>query len=34
MAGILTKPLVKGKFVKYRDELRVVANPFLARRKL
>lgn len=33
VANVLTKPLVKGKIVKYRDKLGVVENPFLARRE-
>lgn len=33
VAYILTKPLVKGKFVKYQDKLGVVENLFLARRE-
>lgn len=33
VADVLTKPLVKGKFVKYRYKLGVVENPFLARRE-
>jgi hypothetical protein len=33
VADILTKPLVKGKFVFSRDKLGVVENPFLARRE-
>ena len=33
VVNILTKPLVKGKFVFYRDKLGVVQNSFLARRE-
>jgi hypothetical protein len=32
-ADILTKPLVKGKFVFFRDKLGVVQNTFLAKRE-
>jgi hypothetical protein len=34
IADILTKPLVKGKFVYFRDKLGVVQNNFLAKRDL
>jgi len=33
VTDVLTKSLVKGKFAKYQDKLRVVENPFLARRE-
>lgn len=33
MVDILPKPLVKGNFVKYRDKLGEVENPFLSRRE-
>jgi hypothetical protein len=33
VADILTKPLVKGKFVFFRDKLGVVQNTFLAKRE-
>jgi hypothetical protein len=33
LADILTKPLVKGKFVFFRDKLGVVENTFLAKRE-
>jgi hypothetical protein len=33
LADILTKPLVKGKFVFFRDKLGVVQNTFLAKRE-
>jgi hypothetical protein len=33
IADILTKPLVKGKFVYFRDKLGVVQNTFLAKRE-
>jgi hypothetical protein len=33
LADIFTKPLVKGKFVFFRDKLRVVENTFLAKRE-
>jgi hypothetical protein len=31
--NIFTKPLVKGKFVFFRDKLRVVENTFLSKRE-
>jgi hypothetical protein len=33
LVDIFTKPLVKGKFVFFRDKLRVVENTFLAKRE-
>jgi hypothetical protein len=33
LAYIFTKPLVKGKFLFFRDKLRVVENTFLAKRE-
>jgi hypothetical protein len=33
VANILTKPLVKGKFVFFRDKLGVVQNTFLSKRE-
>jgi hypothetical protein len=33
VVDILTKPLVKGKFVFFRDKLGVVQNTFLAKRE-
>jgi hypothetical protein len=33
ITNILTKPLVKGKFVFFKDKLGVVENPFFARRE-
>jgi hypothetical protein len=33
LADIFTKPLVKGKFLWFRDKLGVVENTFLAKRE-
>jgi hypothetical protein len=33
IVDIFTKPLVKGKFVYFRDKLRVVENTFFAKRE-
>jgi hypothetical protein len=33
LANIFTKPLVKGKFVFFRDKIGVVENTFLAKRE-
>jgi hypothetical protein len=33
LVDIFTKPLVKGKFIFFRDKLRVVENTFLAKRE-
>ena len=33
LADIFTKPLVKGKFIFFRDKLTVVENTFLAKRE-
>jgi hypothetical protein len=33
VADILTKALIKGKFVFFRDKLRLVQNTFLAKRE-